>query len=48
MDDHKEEAVLTETEIEIVKNFREKLISVQKELPPEYVKVIRDNFWDLV
>ncbi len=35
-------------EAKILKEFTEKFISNQKDLPPEFQKVVDDNFWELL
>ena len=34
--------------MKILKDFVEKLVSNQKDLEPEYAKVVNDHFWELV
>lgn len=33
---------------EILRNFFEKLLENQKEIPPEFVQVLNDHFWELI
>lgn len=35
-------------DVKILKDFVEKLVSNQKDLEPEYAKVVNDHFWELV
>lgn len=40
---------MTDEEIEKgLKDFSDKLINNQQDLPPEFKKVWHDNFWDLI
>ncbi len=38
----------TEEEDKILKDFLEKLLNNQKDLPPEFQRVIDNNFWELL
>jgi hypothetical protein len=33
---------------DIYKNFEDKLLSSQKDIPPEFAKIFNDNFKDLI
>jgi hypothetical protein len=37
-----------EEKLELLKKFVETLGAEQKPIPPEFAKVIEDNFWDLL
>ena len=44
-----EKGSISQTEAEeVLRNFHKKLLESQKELPPEAIKVLEENFWDLV
>ncbi len=42
------EYISSEQEIIIIQNFAINLIKEIKDIPPEFSKVIEDNFWELV
>ena len=35
-------------ELEILKEFSNKLLANMKSIPPEFEKILIDNFWDLI
>lgn len=42
------DAILAHPEAEPAQDFAQKLADAQKPLPPEFQKVLNDNFWELV
>lgn len=48
MDGHDDSLMDEETQLKVLTNFAEKLISNQKDIPPKYQKLASEHFWELI